>query len=281
MLEVMKVSSDRTRKGRLKMRGLAISIRRFHDIAMTINAPTPWGDVNRRIDLVNILDEALVTIRILDQEVFDPSDSKNYAGLRESSRVGQVVEGLIGPRNNAVHDYEVIDPDYWRMVGPYGPEGNWAVFPRWKPRSEMPNAIFEYKGKFRPTYANAFDTAVSGRLIYDSLLDALRFFDQCDGSLAHRTPKGDLVGFPLPGPNLGYLRQFPDWPTHEVFNAEMRAKIQVERPTGLRRVITGRFMRSGDLVFCGNTILGGNRLQSFTEHNGQSQRTLRRDLPTR
>lgn len=41
------------------MRGLAISIRRFHDIAMTINAPTPWGDVNRQIDLVNILDEAL------------------------------------------------------------------------------------------------------------------------------------------------------------------------------------------------------------------------------
>lgn len=228
-------------------------------------------------NIVNIVDDALVAIRILDREVYEKSDSTTYLQLRASHPTGGVVRALVAPRNNAAHHMEIIEPDLHRAVGPV--DDRYIIFPRWKLRSELPSEMFQYpdgkkRGQPRVAYISSYDNHAAGRLVLDTLLDAFAFFDRCDPSIADRDSDGRLVGFPLtPLPVAEYHRLSPEWPDHEVVHAKIRATAAAEAPAGMHREILGWIRTDTGPVFCGYTVTSGRRT-AFTEQMDQMMRDV-------
>jgi hypothetical protein len=172
------VSSDRVRKGEVKMFALMRAIRDFWEACAAVpGRVVPGGqlEIDSLDGVIVALDHALVTIRTLDLEVFSASDESNYLLLRDgqSSREGTTVRALIAPRHNAVHHPDVIDPHIASAAGPV-PGTQWFVInPRWKLRSEVPSGMFRTQnGKPNPGNERAYDTAAAGIPILDTLLDA-------------------------------------------------------------------------------------------------------------
>lgn len=120
----MKVVSDRLGKGQLKMRSLATSIRDVYDASASVRGRVMPGSIlefDELDDVVNALDNALVSVRTIDLEVLEPSDRTAYQAARAGSPTGGVVRGLTPVRNNAVHHIDVVDPDLARAVCQTGP----------------------------------------------------------------------------------------------------------------------------------------------------------------
>lgn len=277
------VAPERRRKAELKMRALAAAIRRFHTQAAQVHgAAVPGGILElEHIDpVINALDEALVAIRTLDLEVFEPSDENSYKALRESLPAGITVRGLTAPRNQAVHSSEVVDPDLERAVGPTE-GGEYIIFPRWKPLTAMPREMFQYphgkrRGEDQPEYMKSYETRVAGRLVLETLLDAYAFFVQCDSSVADRDSEGRLMAFPLPPlPVGGYVRLGPDWPDYDTVGERIRRKATAVPPGGQRREITGKLRSSVGTVYCGYTMVSGGTSVAFTEDAEQVVRDVR------
>jgi len=75
----------------------------------------------------------------------------------------------------------------------------------------LPNEI-RTKSKTSNARHRNYKTVVGRRLVLDTLLDALKFFMDCDPALAYREPDGELAGFPLPTYIFqGYERLDPHW----------------------------------------------------------------------
>ncbi len=269
------------------MRALSDAITRFYTACTHVTGAIRPGHVLEldHIDAVaNALDEALVAVRTIDLEVLEASDRHGYSVERKTSPTGTVVRALTAPRNSAVHHTEVIDPDVARAVGPLD-GGRCIIFPRWKPRSALPPAMFQYptgkkKGREVVDYTTSYDSAAAGRLVLDTLMDAFQFFDSCDQRLADRDADGKLRGFPLaPLPVPGYVRLAPDWPEQGVVDQNVRARARDKPPAGTSREITGLLSASVGTVFCGYTNLEHGNRHSFTEDAGQVRRDVESDYP--
>ncbi len=270
----MKVAPDRLRKGQLKMRSLATSIRDLYDASATVRGrvhPDSTLELDELSDVINALDNALVSVRTIDLEVLESSHKTAYRAARADSPAGGVVRGLTPLRNNAVHHVDVVDPDLARAVGPL-PGGTCVIFPRWKYRALLPTAIFEHHDRKRPgqlntDYANSYDTAVAGRLLLDTLMDAYAFFESCDASLVERDAEKQIAGFPIPPLPFGgsYVRLHPDWPTQEHVDGEIRTGTRSAPPKGRDRQIRGLLIVGSTVVCCGYTDPAGPYARSFTE----------------
>lgn len=270
----MKVAPDRLRKGRLKMRSLVTSIRDVYDASASVRGRVRPGGVlelDELDDVINALDNALVSVRTIDLEVLEPSDRTSYQAARAGSPAGGVVRGLTPMRNNAVHHVHVVDPDLARAVGPLQ-GGTCVIFPRWNERALLPTAMFEHHdhkrlGQLNVDYANSYDAAVAGRLLLDTLMDAYAFFESCDPSLVERDAENQIAGFPLPSLPFGggYVRLHPDWPTQEHVDGEIRARTRSTPPKGRDRQIRELLIVSGTVVCCGYTDTAGPYARSFTE----------------
>lgn len=98
------------------MRALAERIRRFSDECQRVEGrviPGPTVEFEHLDPVINALDDALVVIRTLDREVFEPSSS-SYVSFRDSDPQGRVVHAMTAPRDSAVHQVDVVDPDLAR-----------------------------------------------------------------------------------------------------------------------------------------------------------------------
>ena len=270
----MKLAPNRLRKGQLKMRSLATSIRDLYDASGSVRGGVNAGgilELNDLDDVINALDNALVSVRTIDLEVLDTSDETAYRAARAGSTTGEVVRGLTPVRNNAVHHVDVVDPDLARAVGPL-PGGTCVIFPRWKDRALLPTAMFEHHdhkrlGQLNIGYANSYDHAVAGRLLLDTLMDAHAFFESCEPSLVERDAENQITGFPLPPLPFGggYVRLHPDWPTQEHVDGEIRTRTGSAPPKGRDRQIRGLLIVDDTVVCCGYTDPAGPYARSFTE----------------
>lgn len=278
----MRVARERTRKGELKMLAFVTEIRYVWDACgAVVGGPGPGGTFDLRdVDgVVVALDQALVTIRTLDLEVFDASDPTAYRAARDdpASREGMTVRALTAPRNSAVHHADVIDPDVASAAGPVpGTADRYVINPQWKDRSELPDRMFEdQKRRHRKALADAYDSACAGVPVLDTLLDAFTFFDRLAPALARRRPDGSLDGFPLPPYPLAfrYRRLAPDWPTEREWDQRARAAAQAALPGG-SRTVKGTVGTPDGLVLCGGTAVGHGRTESFTEDPEQVVRDV-------
>ena len=123
------------------MAGLGEEIRGLWDTLSRIEAaPVPGGrlDVseNSIFDVLNWLRRALTSLRSLDYEVFTKSDKVAYEAVRATDPRGMAVRGLTAPRNNAVHNPEVVDPGVDRAMGPFGEDGRYLILPVWVQRTQ-------------------------------------------------------------------------------------------------------------------------------------------------
>lgn len=272
------VAANRVDKGRLLMAGLEEEIRGLWDTQSRIEAIPVLED---RIDVTdqslfqlhNWLRRALTTIRTLDHEIFFKSDEKAYTDLRQNDPRGITVRGLTGPRNNAVHHPEIIDPGIDRAIGPF--QDGYLIFPVWVNRTQRMNSVFTNdKGKFMKSYATAYDDKVAGRALHDTLLDAFDFFDTLGPGLAHRDTGGQFRLFPLPPPPVAeshrFFRLMPDSPNESkqqaVLDVQLRWQLEMSRPLGRERIIIGAFEAdTGEIVLFGFTIVSDTFVQAFYE----------------
>lgn len=272
---LIQVSPEREAKARQKMMALVDAIGRFHAARGNVKgAPCAGGflEIEDLHPVLNTVDDALVAIRTLDLEVFTASNRASYESTRASRPEGMVVRGLLGPRNNAVHGTEVVDPCISRAVGPLA-EGRYLIWPHWKDRSEVPESVFEGTAKGA---RKAYDQRVAGRPVIDTLMDAFRFFADCDPCAPLRDEKGNWLGFPLqPLAVAGYERLSPDWPDHEDVDAQIRTDCTAVPPGGDGREILAAVMVNGQKIFGGYTRIE-NREIAFTEPVEQVFRDVER-----
>ena len=148
---------------------------------------------------------ALVAVRVLDLEVFDGRNDRAYQAHRANRAEGRVVNGFTLMRNAEVHLPIVVDPGVKRalsvpvlrpgQVWPF--RGQFRLFPSWRPFDELPTDVRETKMTANRC-KDSYREHVAGKLILDTLLDAVRFFYGCDPSLAAVADSGELLHFPLP-----------------------------------------------------------------------------------
>lgn len=269
------VSPDRQAKARQKMTALVDAIQRFHTARGKVQGKPIVGGSLEIEDLhtvLNAVDDALVAIRTLDLEVFTASDKTAYEAMLSKSPEGKVVRGLVGPRNNAVHGAEVVDPCVSRAVGPLL-DGRYLIWPRWKNRSDVPTSVF---GRTAPGAIGAYDQCVAGRPVIETLIDAFTFFATCDPCTPQRDEAGNWFGFPLQPLSVpGYERLAPDWPNRKEADAQVRADCTAVPPGGDGREIRAVIEVDGQRILCGYTR-NGYRQDSFTEPVEQVVRDIER-----
>lgn len=281
------VTPQRARKAQLKMRGLAEQIHRFSEECRTVRGsvrPGPTVEFEHLDAVINALDDALVAIRTLDREVFEPSDAA-YVSVRNGDPQGAVIRAMTPARDSAVHHADVIDPDLGRAVGPINAT-SFIIFPKWRFSTELPEGMFRFQsgkkaGKVDVEKVKRHDAVLAGRLVLDTLLDAFAFFDRCDPSIADRDAEGHLVGFPLPPLPIGgsYFRLAPDWPDHLTVEQNLRNILASEVPRGTHREITGRLVTEAGRVWCGYTAVRPHQGAAFTEGEPQVIRDLDAGFP--
>jgi hypothetical protein len=148
---------------------------------------------------------ALLAIRILDYEVFDKSWGGAYREHRANCSDGHVVDGLTVIRNAAVHMPVSLDPGVERALSApllFGADawpfsGRFRLIPSWRRLDELPSELRE-TNLTRPRCKASYRDAVAGELVIDTLLAAVRFFYECDPSIAAVDAHGQLRHFPLP-----------------------------------------------------------------------------------
>jgi hypothetical protein len=236
------------------MAGLAEEIRGLWDSLSHVEAfPAEDGHLflspDSMFDLLNWLRRALTTIRTLDLEIFQASDETGYQTARAADPRGMAVRGLTGPRNNAVHHPEVVDPAVDRAMGPFD-EGLYFIVPEWVGRTAALDPMFTAQnGRFSNSYAQAYDDHIGHRSLLDPLMDAFDFFDSLAPGLARRDQNGDLAFFPLPPPPYAsadtFFRLTPSSPNETrqraMLDIQLRFRLDVDPPLGRERVITGAF----------------------------------------
>jgi hypothetical protein len=148
---------------------------------------------------------ALIAVRVLDFEVFVRSHGEAYEAHRAACIEGRTVEGFTLIRNAEVHLPVVVDPMVERALSvpvprarhawPY--QGQFRLFPAWREFDQLPPEVRATEGTANRCKASYRDH-VGGKLILDTLLDAVRFFYECDPSLGAVSDDGGLLHFPLP-----------------------------------------------------------------------------------
>jgi hypothetical protein len=181
VLVTIEIVPGRRAKGDLLMAGLVEEVNRlWGSISNVKGTVVPGGqlEVDNLYVVLNWLRRALTTVRSLDLEVFEKSDSAAYVTARTTESQGLSVRGLTAPRNNAVHHPEFVDPQLVLAVGPLD-GGMFLIYPRWRVRDVELHPMFtRTDGNPLRSYMDAYDRAVQGRPLLDPLLDTLAFFDR-------------------------------------------------------------------------------------------------------
>ncbi|MER7684854.1 hypothetical protein [Streptomyces sp. NPDC097610] len=269
--------TERHAKGRQKMLGLALYI--THTWEATAFTDTSLCRAHGlEVDSERValeLAPALAAIRTLDLEVIrnglNRADEQRYRALQDSDDQGQVVRGLVLLRNADIHLPAALTVDVNHFVG----EGDgWRVLPSWSAYDELPTPV-RTNPKNRPVVCAAYENAVGGHLVLETLLDAFAFFDRCDPTLARRDPAtGELKHFPLRAYTVhGYERRHPDEPNRAEVEAEVRRRAQATPPAGVGREIEYRVTHKGTAVYCGHTVHPQLR-RAFTEEAAQIARDV-------
>jgi hypothetical protein len=212
------------------------------------------------------LGPALVSVRAIDEAFTlayprvakNGADSSPYAAHALRSPQGRASVGLVVLRNAEIHDSVSVDPEIVRVIG--GPGGTGRAFPAWRGLMELTTEARD-QGKWRHA---SYESDVAGRLVIETLLDAIAFFDSCDPAIARRTDDGELEGFPLPRlVEFGYERRHPDWPRREKADEDLRVALASAVPGGHRREVVAVLRDEAGNVeaFCGWTV---------TKHGGMS-----------
>jgi hypothetical protein len=268
----LEIADHLKRKATLRMLALSEDIARFAQKCASWSGRVSPGGTAELEDLdsiINELDRALVTVRTLDLEVFHASSPREYSTLRHELLEGRIVWALASVRDVSTHRAEVIDPDVARAVGPLD-DGAFIIFPRWKPREELPDDVFiDARGNYRSDRAEYYDTHVADRLILDTLLGVFSFFDAADSSIAPRHDDGTRPYFPLaPLPIVtGYYRLDPGWPSHDTVMNDLLVRTTSNVPAGVSREVVG-IIEAGTVI-CGWTQSQEGRTASFTEEVNQ------------
>ena len=149
---------------------------------------------------------ALVAVRVLDLEVFHHGHGQRYEDHRASKPGGRVVDGMTLIRNAEVHLPTVVDPQVdaalsipleWLDSDEWPYASQYQLAPVWLPFADLPEEVRDHdrtSSRCKDSYADA----LAGRLVVDTLLDAVAFFRECDPAVAARDSDGELACFPLP-----------------------------------------------------------------------------------
>ena len=181
-------------------------------------------------------------------------------------------------RNAEIHLPMILDPDSDRVLSLYRPETGqlFRVIPRWKPYAELPLEI-QNDTKTSQRCHDAYQAAVEGESVIETLLDTLAWFLACDPSLARRTAAGELEHFPLPELwQHDYERRHPEWKRRAECEAELREVAVTRTPGGQFRAIRHRLI-GGDgttIAYCGFTRTGSGGC-AFSEFPDQVTRDVR------
>ncbi len=281
---------DRQAKGRQKMHGLALYITHVWEAAASTDT-TLRRDHGLDVDSERVALEiapALAAIRTLDLEVLRASLNRavaqRYLDLQKTDPQGQVVLGVVLPRNADIHLPATLDLHVDRVVG----EGDgYRVMPSWQPYDKLPAVVRANRrnqsnrnGTSEPSHT-AYRNAVGGHLVIETLLDAFAFFLRCDPTLARRVAgTDDLAYFPLRAYTIhDYERRHPDQPNRAAFGAEVRRLTEGAPPSGSGREILYRLTSDGMAVYCGHTVEPFGLRSVFTESAPQIVRDIRAGYP--
>lgn len=229
---------------------------------------------------------AVTAVRVLDLECFQKGGTAGYKAHRDDADDGQVVSAMNLIRNAEIHLPVILDPDVHRTVGVPMADGSqrFRVFPKWVPYIRLPQEIRDSvrtKDKPNATRAKAhqhYETALEGRFVVETLLDAVRFFHACDPTIVRHDDAGELDFFPLPEiAQHDYERRHPDWPTRAQYQADLRSRLESAPPAGDLRVITHVLFDDEDGVraLCGQTHSPLGNTTIFIETSQQVIRDIR------
>ena len=281
---------DRLERGRRLMRALQQQVRECFESTVRVEAGADGSPGTEIVAIKSV--GALVLIQSLN-ELFekayprttqhDPLSSP-YVAHVESDPEGVVVSGFKLIRNAEIHDPAALlelDPD--RMITAFFEDGTqgFRAFPRWPAYSRLPSPIQTGTGTNQRHHDNYSDH-VAGRLLVETLLDAMKFLLDCDSRTAKLVRSGEpmelpLECFPLPvGTAHGYERPHPYWPTFEQHNEDGIAVIRGLPPTGESRIVVGLLKdEAGECIaVCGDTRMSASFSSSFTETPEQVARDI-------
>ena len=226
---------------------------------------------------------AATAVRVIDLEVLCAEYSGDYGVTRDGDSDGRVVTGLHLVRNAEIHLPVILDPEIGQVLSLVeGTRSLYRVIPAWRRYSDLPREVQENrKGHSKQATRDAAHTAykdrLEGRLVIETLLDAIRWFLRCDPSLASRGADGELEFFPLRELfQHRYERRHPEWPSQDEVQDEFRQRALERPPTGLRRRILHRLVDSAGTVeaYVGETELGNGRRHVFMETPAQIGRDI-------
>lgn len=217
--------------------------------------------------VVNDAAAALAVIRTVDTlfvESLTGPDKARYRRMWTDDADGRVVRGMVLIRNAEIHAHSPIEMDSPRLVSGFG-KGGWRVFPRWLAYADLPAEI-RNNTQTRPNAHDRYRDSVGGRLVIETLLDVLRFFDRCDPSLTRRADDGDIDGFPLPAfIEHDYERRHPYWPSWNEVSEQLLDRWMLMAPTGNGREIRRAVPVDDTTLFVGWTEMNSYSSTSFLE----------------
>ncbi|MFD3621744.1 hypothetical protein ACFWWT_42520 [Streptomyces sp. NPDC058676] len=273
--------SDRHAKGRQKMHGLALYTKHVWETSRSFDTSLCKGPQPDSELLSLDIAPALAAIRTLDLEVIRnsqrPADQQRYLDLQDTDPQGQVVRGLVLPRNADVHLPAALNVHPEVALG----DVSWRVVPIWQPYTSLPHIIRTSTGT-KPSSHAAYRDAVGGHRVVETLLDAFAFFQRCDPSLARREPRtGALSYFPLAGPMVvlsDYERRHPDHLNRREMASRALQLAQDGPPAGPGREIQYRLTINDTVLYYGHTGPQPT-MREFTEPGQQIVRDIQASYP--
>jgi hypothetical protein len=137
--------------------------------------------------------QACFVVNILDEAVFEHALDEPYRQLRAKDRLGKVVTGLELIRNCEAHAHVgfgglLVER---RVLGVPANDGTlYRLVPAWAEYSDLPSTYVEPDQSATPNQKRArgeaqhgYRTAVAGRAVVETLLDAIAFFQMIDARL--------------------------------------------------------------------------------------------------
>lgn len=172
---------------------------------------------------------ASIAVNILDEAIFEFAHGEKYKQFRLNDRLGQVVTGLELIRNCETHSpvhYEGLLVERTRLSVPLatGGAGMRSIY-AWAEFDSLPKAYVELNStatdnqkRARGEAQHGYRQAIGGRVVTETLLDAVSFFERLDPRLAMDD-----------GPELRHA--YAEIP--ELDSASGASRIVIARPIGL------------------------------------------------
>ncbi|MRH90484.1 hypothetical protein GFY24_24075 [Nocardia sp. SYP-A9097] len=215
--------------------------------------------------------DAVTLIRTIDLSISELSsrvDRRRYEELRNIDADGRVVRGLTLIRNSEIHRHVLVDMDTERLISGTGICA-WRVFPQWKAYSDLPADVRVLGQNESRGPHDRYQDSVEGRLVIETLMDVMRFFDRCDPTLTRRNADGDIVGFPLhPFIEHTYECRHPYGLRAAEMNDALLDRWTLMAPTGRLRQLRRAVSYGETTLYVGLTDLG-HRAESFVESADQ------------